>query len=113
MKSEYRITNRSGMGGVFNPPRHPEHTHHVETDLRKRRENRGGLSLLYSLELNYIPNAIKDEIKKLIDKWEKEKLPLNHPEVIEWVDSCKYHFGDEKAGDFICKFYPEYEIKAT
>lgn len=72
-----------GMGGFLNPPTHPEHTQHVETDLRKRPENRGGMSLSTTLECEWMDDATKAAARTALDSWQRP--PMDAPEVIAWI----------------------------
>jgi len=71
-----------GMGGFLNPPTHPEHHLHVETDLRRREENRGGMSLSAAAECDYIDPAARAEAKRRLAKW--EPLPIDRPALVDW-----------------------------
>lgn len=113
MKRTDRVTSKSGMGGYLNPPNHPEHTHHVETDTNRKPDNRGSASLCYALEDEWISDQTKKEIKALLDNWEATKLPINHPDSLVWVSQCMKHFGFEKGVAFIQKYYPESNVKYT
>ncbi len=88
MKTEKgRIVGR-GMGGFLNPPGHPEHTHSVETDLRRRPENRGGMSLSSAVECEYLDRATRRAARLMIYGWDKKKPGIEnpaHPELREWV----------------------------
>jgi hypothetical protein len=54
IKYERAIIANSGMGGAFYPPAHPMHTHSVETDLNRKKKDRGSMSLEYALTQEYI-----------------------------------------------------------
>ena len=100
-----RITN-SGMGGAFYPPNHPLHTHSVETDLKKKKENRGGMSLEYALTLEYISPQLKAKIKALLDSYTPPDITL--PDVCDWLTSCMRHFGPKDGIKWIRTWYPNY-----
>lgn len=76
---------QTGMGGFLNPPGHPEHTHHIETDLRRRPWNRGGMSLSTAVKCEYLDDATRAAARKLLDTWLANKQPLDSPEVQGWV----------------------------
>jgi hypothetical protein len=121
-----------GMGGFLNPPGHPEHTHHVQTDLRRRPENRGGTSLEAAAKASWLDPATRHAAKRMLDAW-KESRPANPPKA--WVKEVLAYFKGsykkpgggwnvsdltfddrdsirhqrEHAGiHFIRKFYPDY-----
>jgi hypothetical protein len=132
-----RIVN-PGMGGFLNPPTHPEHDWHVETDLRRRPENRGGMSLTGAVESTWLDSSTRSEAKKLLKSWKPP--PINSPEIVDWRQQVLGYFrsmyrnpnapkneqwnasvmiadrdrdpianADEHAGvHFIRKFYPDY-----
>lgn len=103
-----RINKSRGMGGFLNPPTHPEHTMSVETDLTRRPENRGSMSLSYALKQEYISPILKEQIKALLDNWEKNKLPLESEESQQWIEECIQYFGNHKAIAFIKEYYPSF-----
>lgn len=76
-----RVTYR-GMGGFLNPPTHPEHHLHVETDLRRRKDNRGGMSLSAAAECDYIDPRVRAEAKRRLAKWEAP--PSDDPAIVDW-----------------------------
>jgi len=127
-----------GMGGFLNPPGHPEHDWHVETDLRRKPENRGCMSLSYAAMDETLDPATQIQVQNLLDQWGSDLPPLTAPTVVDWIHqvlgyykSC-YNFQGEESGwhvgclttdsdldplentDFhagvhcIRKFYPEY-----
>jgi len=103
-----KISN-TGMGGAFNPPSHPTHTHSVETDLNRGKENRGSMSLEYALTQEYISLFLKNKIKALIREWDATKLPLTDSLVMKWVDDVIRYMGEGNGIDHIKKYYPEYK----
>lgn len=72
-----------GMGSFLCPPTHPEHTMHVETDTHRRRENRGGCSLSYAAECDYIDPAVRARARCILKQWDAP--PLETPAVQEWI----------------------------
>lgn len=79
-----------GMGGFLNPPTHPEHDWHVETDLRRRPENRGGMSLTAAAEATWLDSSTRAEAKKLLKSWRPP--PPNSPEIIDWRQQMLGYF---------------------
>ncbi len=91
MKERGRIVN-TGMGGFLNPPGHPEHTLHVQTDLRRRVENRGGMCLSSAATCDWLDDATRAAAKKHLVAWDASKLALSDPEVQVWVSQVLVHF---------------------
>jgi hypothetical protein len=133
---------QTGMGGFLNPPGHPEHKLFVETDLRRRPENRGGTSLSAAEVCEYIDQETRTEAARLLADWEHSKPPLDTPDIRDWVAhvlgyfrNCYIGMGDRPwdaanlrimpdadpllnadihAGvHFIRQFYPEYQPTAA
>ena len=75
----------SGMGGFINPPGHPEHDWHVETDLRRKPENRSAMSLSYAVDSPMLDGATKAAARTLLNTWEANKPALNSPAVVDWI----------------------------
>lgn len=73
---------RGGMGGFLNPPTHPEHELHVETDLRRRPENRGGMSLTAAAEAKWLDAATRAEARRILADWQPPSP--DSPEVVDW-----------------------------
>lgn len=67
-----RIVTDSGSGGFLNPPGHPEHTQSVETDLRRRPENRGRMSLSGAVTADYLPPVIRGRASGILKRWANE-----------------------------------------
>lgn len=109
---DYRIA-AGGMGQAFTPPNHPSQQFHVEADLKRRKENRGGMNIEYALTEKYVPQSVKDQIKKMLNEWEANKLPLNHPETKKWLNECKRHWDGlpKELKSYINKYYPEWKLK--
>lgn len=88
MKTEKGRIVPTGMGGFLNPPGHPEHVCHVETDLRRRPENRGGMSLSSAVESQWLDSTTRRAARLLIHRWDRLKPGIRnpaHPEMQEWV----------------------------
>lgn len=85
-----RIIITRGMGGAFNPPTHPEYTMSVETELRRRPENRGGMSLSYAVGCAYIPVHIRAEARRILAEWVAP--PINTPPVQLWITQVQRHW---------------------
>jgi hypothetical protein len=83
---------QSGMGGFLNPPGHPEHTQSVETDLHRRPENRGGMSLSAAVACDWLDDATRAAARTILKTWEANKPALNNPEVQEWVRQVLGYF---------------------
>jgi len=90
---------REGMGGFLNPPGHPEHTMSVETDLRRRPENRGAMSLGAAAEAEWLHPATRAEAKRHLANWHANKLPLDHPDVVDWRHRVLGYFKNSWKGD--------------
>ncbi len=78
----------SGMGGFLNPPGHPEHTHHVETELRRRPENRGGMSLRSAVESTWLASETRNAARRMLESWNANRPPIDP----EWVRSVLGYF---------------------
>jgi len=94
-----------GMGGFLNPPGHPEHTRSVETDLRRRPENRGRLSLSYAVTCEWLDAGIRARAKAILDHWQtNDRLCLGLPEMQDWIKQVLGYFrgcyvGQDKQGN--------------
>jgi hypothetical protein len=73
----------SGMGGFLNPPGHPEHTHSVETDLRRRPWNRSRMSLSAAVACEWLDTSTREAADWFLKSW--QPLPIDHPDVVAWV----------------------------
>lgn len=108
MKRDSRISNGS-MGSFLLPPLHPGYNFSVETDLSRKKENRGSMSLEYAIESEYTDLQTKKEAIALVKKWEEtEKLPLEHDATQDWINKARNHMGG-KATAYIQKYCPEYK----
>lgn len=81
-----------GMGGFLNPPGHPEHKQSVETDLRRRPENRGWMSLSTAVDCEWLDAATRRVAKTVLASWERSKLPLDNAEVQDWIRQVLGYF---------------------
>ncbi len=74
------------MGSAFLPPSHPGNRFEIETDLQRRKENRGSMSLEYAAELG------NSDALRLIAEWEANKPALSTRENRLWVKQVQAHF---------------------
>lgn len=81
---------RGGMGGFLNPPGHPEHDWSVETDLRRRPENRGSMSLSHAVTCEWLDAATRAAARAKLASWVAPSLSA--PEVVDWVRSVLGYF---------------------
>jgi len=103
MKVGGRIV-KGGLGCFLEPPKYPEHYYHVECE--------GEYYCLSSaLECEWISGWTKRRIKRLLDNWEKEKLPLTHPKVKEWIYKVLGYFRNSYSPDGINRSVLKCEIK--
>lgn len=92
-------TPKHGMGGFLNPPGHPEHTHHVETDLRRKPENRGSMSLSSAVECAWLDPFTRAEAKRLLAQWQENRPALKSPEVQDWIRQVLGYFRNSYRGE--------------
>ena len=84
---------RNGQGNFLDPPEYPSHEYHVQTDLRRRPENRGSMALTYAVEdAPWLDPETKNEAKALIDKWKTSRPALNSPKVKDWIHQVLGYF---------------------
>lgn len=84
---------RNGAGGFLDPPEYPTHEYHVQTDLRRRPENRGSMALTYAVEeAPWLDPETKREAKALIDKWKTSRPALNSQKVQDWIHQVLGYF---------------------
>lgn len=93
-----RIT-QGGIGGFLNPPGHPEHTMSVETDLQRKPENRGSMSLSYAADCEYIDDATKRAATAILHKWSLHRARLTSEEVQDWIKQVLGYFRGCYKGD--------------
>jgi len=84
------VRDNHGMGGFLCPPTHPMHTHRIETDLRRKPENRGGMSLDYAVDCEYLDPTIRKEAKKILNNWTPP--PVESPEIQAWIHQVLGYF---------------------
>jgi hypothetical protein len=84
-----KVVNR-GAGGFLNPPTHPEHTKSIETDLRRRPENRGSMSLSYAATCEHTDPATRMRAKMALKAWVRPDI--NSQEVQEWIHQVLGYF---------------------
>lgn len=98
------------MGSFLLPPNHPGLTNGVETDITRKKENRGSMSLEYCAGTeSYCDEVTKKQARQLIKEWEESKLPLDSEEVQKWLVACKNHLGNGgHLIDYVIKYYPEF-----
>lgn len=84
---------KNGQGGFLDPPDYPSHSYHVETDLRRRPQNRGAMSLTYAVEdAPWLDPDTKREAKALLDKWKTNRPPIDSPKVQDWIHQVLGYF---------------------
>lgn len=129
-----------GCGGFLNPPLHPEHSLHVETDLHRKKCNRGMLSLSYAVTCDWLDRETRHAARQLLNRWAEYKPSLSDPTVDDWICHTLGYFrscyvapyGSTSASDLIVrpdlnplanchmhagvrhirKFYPEFHPSA-
>lgn len=74
-----------GCGGLFNPPLHPEHFLHVETDLRRRKCDRGIMSLSAAAACDWLDRETRHAARQLLNKWTKNRPTISDPAVQDWI----------------------------
>ena len=137
VRRDDRVVEGQGMGGFLEPPGHPEHTYHVETELRRAPANRGGVSLGGALEYSYISPESRAEAKRLLEGYKPP--PIKSAAAKAWIQQIlgyyrgmyrnpnvsgerQWHVSDMQVRDwdpmehiedhagvrFIRRFYPKY-----
>lgn len=99
MKLEKGRVVNSGMGGFLNPPGHPEHDWHVETDLRRRLENRGGMALSSAVDCKWLDEATRKAAADKLASW--EPLPLYDPATKDWIYQVLGYFQNCYGSDHV------------
>jgi peptidoglycan hydrolase-like protein with peptidoglycan-binding domain len=75
-------------GGFLQPPGHPDTKFAIETDLRRRPENRSRARISSALEPDSsFDAATREQAAKLMRDYKANQPPLSHPAVQEWVRS--------------------------
>lgn len=83
---------REGMGGFLNPPEHPEHTFSVETDLRRKPENRGMMSLSAAVDSDWLDPVTRVKAYRLLQAWRESRINLHMSDVREWIHQVLGYF---------------------
>ncbi len=83
---------KQGMGNFLNPPTHPEHEWCVETDLRRKPENRGFISLSCAAKSDYICHAARVAAKAKLESW--KPLPVADARVQVWIRQVLGYFAN-------------------
>lgn len=94
MKQKGRIIHGEGMGGFLCPPGHPMHDYRVETDLRRKPENRSMMSLQAAVDCEWLDDAARGDARTILAAWEANKKPLDSPAVQEWILQVLGYFRD-------------------
>jgi hypothetical protein len=94
---------QEGMGGLLCPPGHPAHTQSVETDLRRKPENRSRMSLEHAVDSTELDSVTLAVVRTVLAAWAQHKPPLDSPQVREWILQVLGYF----RGCF--NFHPESE----
>lgn len=97
------------MGGFLNPPGHPEYAYSVESDLRRRPENRSRMSLSYAADCEWLNRDTRHQARKLLNQWSKNRPTLNDPAIQDWICNILGYFrhcyvkpyGTNRAGDLL------------
>lgn len=113
MSEKGRIVPGS-TGSFLTPPGHPEQCYAVETDLRRRPENRGSMSLSSAVESEWLDAATRAAARRKLAEYEADKPVLSHPAVREWVRRAQGYFGEgaesfPSGTEYIRRYYPDYE----
>lgn len=83
---------KTGMGGFLNPPYHPEHNYSVETDLRRHRDNRGGMSLSAALGDISLPLPVRQAAARLLSNWACNRPHIDSEAVRDWIAQVLGYF---------------------
>lgn len=92
METEKGRIVRGSAGSFLDPPSYPTHEFQVETDLRRRPENRDVMSLTYAADCEYLDPATRREARERLAAWDRP--PLDEPETAEWVAQVLGYFRD-------------------
>jgi hypothetical protein len=84
------IIVNEGLGGFLDPPTYPTHTKSVEFDLRRRRENRGYMSLSSAVESEWLDDAVRAFAKQILDDWVRP--PIESPKIQDWIRQVLGYF---------------------
>jgi hypothetical protein len=91
-KTEKGKIVKEGMGGFLCPPGHPMHEYSVQTDLRRRPENRTSMSLDYATESPMLDADTRAAARTLLATWEVNKPPLKSAAVKNWIRQVLGYF---------------------
>jgi hypothetical protein len=80
------------MGGFLSPPTHPEHHWHIETDLRRRPVNRGGVSLSGAATSEWLAPETRAAARRKLREW--KPLPINDVQIVDWIHQVLGYFRD-------------------
>jgi len=84
---------KGSTGSFLDPPGYPTHHFSVETDLRRRPENRGSMSLTYAAkEASWLDGSTRAAARALLNAWKKERPPLHSPEIQDWIHQVLGYF---------------------
>ena len=86
-----------GMGGFLTPPGHPEHYKSIKSVYEDTFHI--SLSSAISKDNKWLNTEVRQQARTLLKKWEKEKLPLNHKDVQEWIYQVMGYFTDCYKGE--------------
>ena len=77
----------SGMGGFLDPPDYPTHSFHIQTDLGRRIQHRGSMSLesAEGTDSAWLDPTTRKEARELLNKWKSSRPPLSSPKVQKWI----------------------------
>ena len=89
MKTQARLM-KEGQGGFLNPPTHPEHNFHVQHKFKK--DGEFYMSLTGAIESDWIEDSIRERAQDLLNEWEKDKLPLDHEDIKDWIHQVLGYF---------------------
>lgn len=88
------VCDGRGAGGFLSPPGYPTQTCRIETDLRRRPENRGSMSLDYAVRegRDQIDQATVRAAKEKLRSWFRSKPLLTDPAVRDWIHQVLGYF---------------------
>lgn len=98
MDNHGRIVRR-GTGGFLNPPTHPEHEWGVETDLRRKPENRGSMSLGQAAKSTWLDEATRNAARARLIAWSVSRPALDDPRIQDWILQVLGYFHDCYKGE--------------
>lgn len=90
---------RGSAGSFLDPPGYPTHSFEVETDLRRRPQNRGTMSLTYAAEqATWLDDATRNAARRLLAEWASKRPSLDDPDIQDWIHQVLGYFRDQYAG---------------